>query len=67
MPKNPDCTPLIVDAVGFTVDGKMKRTVRKHVQATATMLIGVDHFPSENGPGWNVFRPVVSRRTIGVA
>lgn len=34
-------------------------------QAHATVPIGTAHFPSENGPGLNLFRPEVMRRNTG--
>lgn len=44
----------------------MKMTMKKLTQAMAIIPEAMDHLPSENGPGLNVLRPVVTRRTIGV-
>ena len=44
----------------------MKITMKKLTQAMAIIPEAMDHRPSENGPGLNVFRPVVTLRTIGV-
>ena len=44
----------------------MKMTMKKLTQAMAIVPEAMDHLPSENGPGLNVLRPVVTRRTIGV-
>ena len=57
---------LIVSAVGCAPGGNMKMTMKKLTQAMAIIPEAMDHLPSENGPGLNVLRPVVTRRTIGV-
>ncbi len=44
----------------------MNRTMKKLTQAMAIVPEAIDHLPSENGPGLNVFRPDVTRKTIGV-
>ncbi len=38
----------------------------KLVHATAMVPMGKYHFPSENGPGFSLLRPVVMRKKIGV-
>ena len=57
---------LIVSAVGCTSGGKTSKTTMKLTQDTATMPMGMYHFPSVNGPGWSLVLPEVILRNMGV-